>query len=727
MRKRNLLTYCFLMGATAQAQFVEPTIDRQSVTTDSAGAIVSPLQMSFTGVTIDFSDATVSWPSELATDLEVQADYQPLDADLTAIAASGNSSNLVTINQNLSSGAAPVFDAANLTNLPESTSTTLDGMTTRQVIYSPIYVETAIALRRKLWGIKNNGELPRISILSIGDSLASRPGISLLEVIKGLYPETPDNEPSSRGYFANPTYTGTGQMRDKFDYSISFVGTYHELASGDTVTFPAVPGQIYRIPYVNTADGGTLRVQISGVDESGYTAVDTSLGGETATVIVIDKGSIASRSITLIADSGTVKVFSPFVDFDEATGNAVGYYSFGSSSWDQNNSIAAADPRMVQLIIGSDADIVTFANDNASTLTFLDRVKSVIDTVKTDVGHAPLVIIYGRLKGTAQELSNAEHDLVSTFCAQEGWLFIPATTYAGGDFAVFESATDWAGNDQTHYDQIAFTDMTYQALERTGLLDYGPDSSGGGGSAEYATVQEVLALDAADKAISPDLLKFGFSNKFIQLQNLLDDASTLWDTVGDAGIKTGRWWYARTNTTAGNEASFKTKPGSAVNIPWTARGNEYAGRIHFGHEFVLSFSIALDRSSTANGVSVFYYGGAAGWTVSGDTLASKSLAVRIEDNDLYAWINDGTTTIKTPLGVTLNDAQANVYPRFYDMAIHSNGDGTFDYYFDDLLVGDDLAGPSTAVFNGGVGVHAYNGSDDDYQSIAVFNASLLSL
>lgn len=627
-------------------------------------------------------------------------------------------------------------------------------------------VPSAIALRSKLWGIKNNSETPRVSILAIGDSLTNRPGVAADELIRELYPSDPANSAYGPGFAGGgATLSGGATIIDKTEYDLNWIGTYFNLPAGGQVVFAARSSRILRIPYVTTAGGGALRVQVNGVDEPGYTAIDTSAGGEGLVVIELDKTTVASRSVTLISDSGTCKVFAPMWDFAEADGDAVGYYPLGSSSWAPGD-YSAANSRMATLIEELQADIVTFmaddANNNDKWANFLPNVKIAIDAVTTSRGYPPLVLIFGSMTGGVQDYTAAS-DFIANYCKNEGWLFVDAFAYAGEDWSIFAAATAWE-NDNTHYLQDAQTDILRQAFFQIGLFNYKVDGGGsgdmlaatydpnavnadafdadnhdvdltpvnysaatpdveahlagvddalgsvGGGGASIATKEEVADLTDNTKAISPE------SALIVAVNPTSYDVLNYpnWIFVGDAGFDNtyGNMLKAESAGTGGTEASFT----SQHNIPFTLSNGNVYNQFRNNRKYAIGCAWTT-RQATATGVCSLVIGN----FDTGTKLFTSTSGVgwRLDNLTLYGITYDGTTHQELLLGTTvaaLSSGNANIRP--YALTVFCDGSGNFTFYFDGTEIGT-IAGPTGSINTAKIEGKAFEGTDAAKQEFGV--------
>lgn len=259
------------------------------------------------------------------------------------------------------------------------------------------------------------------------------------------------------------------------DFDAWFSGLTAQFATGASRTYGiggvSATWDSAKVYYVkgNTAnDGGTFKVQVDGVDETGMTSVATTNGSIDLGILTLTRGSAAARALTVVNLTGAHRIIG-VAFFDSTRGGVInGTVSQGGIPLNSAIGTAGARTTLAAYLADYQPDLITLEMKEdssyyaASLVTLLDLIKTAVPTA-TVVGIGSTPVLTG---DPDQVIQNAQ---LKAACFAHGYTYwdgyTPVTDYAT------LNALGWAG-DGTHVSDTANAFLAGLMIDDLHLLSH---------------------------------------------------------------------------------------------------------------------------------------------------------------------------------------------------------------------------------------------------------------
>ncbi|MFC5930943.1 hypothetical protein D6T64_12175 [Cryobacterium melibiosiphilum] len=241
-----------------------------------------------------------------------------------------------------------------------------------------------------------------------------------------------------------------------------------------------------KVYYVKESGAGTFKVQIDGVDESGFTSV--SAAGTGLGIITITRGTAASRAVRIVNLTGTHRIVGTSFEDSTQAGVLFANVSQGGIALDQQTTQGYAN--FQTFLADFNPDLITFEmKENSSYLAAkMEQLLTVIDAgapVATfvGIGSTPIAV-----NDADQVIQNAQ---IRAACLAHGKVYWDGYAPFGSYAAI--NALGWAG-DGIHVAEAASSFLSGLMARDLGLFDHAGSERPFNVNALKVTVQEKIVL-----------------------------------------------------------------------------------------------------------------------------------------------------------------------------------------------------------------------------------------
>jgi hypothetical protein len=266
----------------------------------------------------------------------------------------------------------------------------------------------------------------------------------------------------------------TGTVNSRLaDFDAWFSGLTQHFTTGATRTYGIAGVSAYwdtaKVYYVtgNTAqDGGTFKIQVEGVDETGFTSVATTAGTVGMGIATITKGSVLQRALKVVNLTGNIRIIG--VAFTNSTNGGLIYSSVSQGGLPLDSAVSTATGRanLSAYLTDFNPNIVSLECKESSTY-MAAAVATLFDLIKTAVPNATVIAV-----GTTPISSNDADQVIQNTqlkaaADSRGFIYWDGYTPVK-DYATL-NALGWAG-DGTHVDDKANAFLSGLMAEDLNLL-----------------------------------------------------------------------------------------------------------------------------------------------------------------------------------------------------------------------------------------------------------------